>query len=258
MKTLTSNYFSTTRKNEEKRLVTNFEWLFGVAPTTSMSFTGSDSIIRTFECETLIDSACNLELILPYCKVQQLNLKPKMLPSGVLETVIVATPFGGTQELTAFGEIHVKIPFSSDADGVCEYFLRGWSHVPSKSEQFLGKRAKSVESNSNQLSLSSSSASVAAIDEDYLGVDLLESRADGTDPCKKAKTSESSNGPATASSDSASSSSHEGYIAISPVLIERDNSDEFALIGLPGLLRLSLRVDARQKRLSRERKSYRM
>lgn len=220
-----SAFLEKTRKEEEKRSITDVghEWLSGMAPITSISCKGSDGITRRFVCEALVDTGCELELVLPIRKVRQLNLKPRV-SNSVIETLVAILPFGGTQELTEFEEVFVEIPFTGGADGVCGKFLRVWSNVSSSVEQSLGAEDLSPASLSpasagDETAKASESSS---IDEDSLT-------------------------PMT--SPSASGSSSEGYIEYSPVLCKQDNSQMFALIGFPGLCRLNLRVDARQKRL---------
>lgn len=266
-----SAFLDKTHKEEEKRSITDVrhDWLCGIAPTAYMSIRGADDINRTFECEPLIDTGFELELLLPYRKVKQLKLKPIVKTSGPL---IVDLPFGGSQELTEFEQIRVKIPYSNGADGACEDSLRVWAHVPSSSEQSLGtllapededvspsKRTKTSESR-DMFPLSSSSASmfirdnVLSAGEDSLGA-LETPGAKIITPSKGSRTSESSNtSSSSAAGSSLATSADEVFLSYSPVLFNQDTSVEFAIIGFEGLRRLNLRIDTRQKRLYCSRK----
>ena len=77
--------------NEESKSIVNstHDWLQGVLPNATITFNK-----LSFTCQPHIDSGCDLELVLPFSKIRELELKQR-----TADPIIVDLPYGNSQTL---------------------------------------------------------------------------------------------------------------------------------------------------------------
>jgi hypothetical protein len=235
------------------------EWLHGIAPDTIIS-----SEKHKMECQPLIDTMSEFELILPFYQANKLNLKK--LP--VKNVIIADLPYNHEQLMDEYDQVKVSIPFTGGAEGCREAFLRVWvaSPVATKLQyneekkfitnekiHYLQNSEDGTNNEKRKFGEVSNTAAGASNKNHVLKCSSVindTSSADDKNVAEKINKIENIVDSSSSVFQSPGVTKEGGYIIVSPVETTRvPTAENFIVIGFPGLMRLNLKVDPGNKRL---------